>query len=134
MGFFKKEKTMDELDSDLERAKIQEEIDTHEANSAERQAVIKELKRKYGSGWQRILGANSNSPLSTLRSFLSSAKQGLKSEAGKAQGGGNTGMNLARLRGEGGDGTGNKLRAGGSQTAIGRLSTGAGSGGGQVKA
>lgn len=85
MGFFgkKEEPTMDELENTKERAIITEEILTKEAESEERRAVISELKAKYGKGWKKLLGANNMSTLSTLRSFLRTAKGGMETQTAR---------------------------------------------------
>lgn len=74
-------KTIDELEDEKERATIEEEILTKKAESAEREAVISELKKKYGKGWTRLLGTNNRATLETLRGFLKNAKQGMEGQA-----------------------------------------------------
>ena len=80
MGLFNfgKKKDVAELDSDLEKIKLENEIMTHEAEIAEKESIIKELKQKYGRNWMQILGVSKLTDLSTLRSFLKSAKQGME--------------------------------------------------------
>lgn len=79
MSFLPKRKlTLDELEEKKERVTIEEEILTKEAESAEREAVISELRKKYGKGWKKLLGAGKLTDLSTLRSFLKGAKQGME--------------------------------------------------------
>lgn len=79
MGLLTKRKpTMDELEEKKERVTIEEEILTKEAESAEREAVISELRKKYGKGWPKLLGASKFTDLSTLRGFLKNAKQGME--------------------------------------------------------
>ena len=131
MDSFRRKPTVEELEAKVDRSKIEREEVTIEADIEERKAVIAELKQKYGSGWMKILGVNGQSPLSSLRAFLTSARQGMTKEAGRTTG--RTGMDLSRLRGENRDGSTGKLTAGGSQTPIGRVSTGA-SGSNVVKA
>ena len=75
---FKRKKTTAELEEERERVTIEKEILTEKAESAEREAVISELKSKYGHGWAKILGINKFASLTTLRSFLVSAKQGMQ--------------------------------------------------------
>ena len=75
--------TMEELEEQKERAVIEEEILTKQAESEERRAVIAELKKKYGGGWMKILGVSKLTDLTTLRSFLKGAKKGLEGEASK---------------------------------------------------
>jgi len=81
MPLFKQKKTMSELEEDKERVTIETEILSKEAEKAEREAVISELKSKYGHGWSKILGISKYANLQTLRSFLVSAKQGLERQA-----------------------------------------------------
>lgn len=79
MGIFSRGKSVDELYTEASRLEIQEEVSTREANVAEKEAIIKRLKREYGPNWRRLLGVSGSTDLSTLRSFLSGAKKGLTS-------------------------------------------------------
>ena len=81
MPLFKRKKPIAELEEDRERVTIETEILSKEAEKAEREAVISELKSKYGHGWAKVLGINKFASLTTLRSFLVSAKQGMQKEA-----------------------------------------------------
>ena len=81
MPLFKRKKTMAELEEDKERVTIETEILSKEAEKAEREAVISDLKSKYGHGWAKVLGISRFASLQTLRSFLVSAKQGLEKQA-----------------------------------------------------
>lgn len=76
----KKEPTVSELEDKRDKVQVEEEIVTRQASIEERKAVIAELKRKYGSGWARTLGISKLTDLSTLRSFLVSAKQNLSAQ------------------------------------------------------
>lgn len=46
-GFFRKEKTIDELEAEQERMKL-------EATIAEQRAMSQEMKKRYGSGWTKM--------------------------------------------------------------------------------
>ena len=81
MPLFKRKKPIAELEEDRERVTIETEILSKEAEKAEREAVISELKSKYGHGWAKILGVSRFANLQTLRSFLVSAKRGMEREA-----------------------------------------------------
>jgi len=82
MGFLpKKRRTLPELEEEKERLTVEEEVTTKQAEIAEREAVISELRKKYGSGWAKTLGISKLTDLSTLRSFLVSAKKGLEKQA-----------------------------------------------------
>jgi len=79
MGLFgKKKETLEELEDRKEYLTIKEEVLSHEASAAEKEAIIKELKRKYGSDWRSVLGLKGKLDLQTLRSFLGGMKRGLK--------------------------------------------------------
>lgn len=78
---FKKKPSIMELEEKRERLTIEEECMTKEAEIEERRAVISELKKRYGSGWAKTLGISKFTDLSTLKSFLMSAKQGIESQA-----------------------------------------------------
>ena len=67
-----------ELEEALERLEVEEEVATKEAEIAEKEAVIAQLKKQHGSDWARILGVNKLTDLSTLRSFLQSAKRSME--------------------------------------------------------
>lgn len=77
----KEEPTIDELEERKERAVLEEEILTKEAESEERRAVISELRKKYGKGWAKRLGLSKLTDISTLRSFLRGSKQGMEKQA-----------------------------------------------------
>ena len=75
MGFMDKirggdNKSIEELEEDLEKYKLKSEIAGSKAEIAERQAIIRDLKSKYGSGWKRILGLKGIPSLETLRGFV----------------------------------------------------------------
>ena len=74
---FKKKETVDELENRRDRLIIESEVVTREAEIQEKRMIISELKKKYGGGWRKILGAGGHLDLSTLRSFLGSAKSSL---------------------------------------------------------
>ena len=79
MGLLPKRKqTMGELDESLEKVKVEEEIATHEANKAEKEAIIKQLKSQYGFSWKSILGVKGDTDTTTLRSMLKNAKSGME--------------------------------------------------------
>jgi len=71
-------KSPDELGEEVERLKLEEEVVTHKAQIAEKEAITRELKKKYGPKWMQILGINKLTDLTTLRSFLKTAKQGME--------------------------------------------------------
>ena len=80
MGFFnqKRQRSVEELEEDYERVSIETEVLTKEAESAEKEAVIRELKTRYGPRWMQILGISKLTDLTTLRSFLKDAKKGME--------------------------------------------------------
>ncbi len=67
----------DRLFEDAARLEIQEEVATREESIAQREAVVKQLKKQYGPNWMRDLGLNKLTNMDTLRSFLTSAKAGM---------------------------------------------------------
>lgn len=77
----KRKPTISELEDEKEHLTIEEEVLTKKAEIAEREAVISELKSKYGKNWAKTLGISKFTNLSTLRSFLVSAKRGLEKQA-----------------------------------------------------
>ena len=77
MPLFKKKPTKDELEERGEYLQAQTEVASREAELAEKEAIKKELKRKYGSSWKSILGLKGKLDLSTLRSILSDMGKGL---------------------------------------------------------
>lgn len=99
MGFLdglKRKPTVGELDEKLERVQIENEIVSKEAEKAEKEAVIRQLKREYGPNWMKTLGLNKFTDLSTLKSMLKSANQGMHGLANKA--GVKGGENLSPLQ------------------------------------
>jgi len=59
------------------KLEIQEEVADREARVAEKEAIVKELRRKYGPDWRKTLGIDKLTDMETLKSFLSSAKTGM---------------------------------------------------------
>jgi len=78
---FRQKPTINELEEEKERLVVTEEIASKHAEIAEREAVIAQLKSQYGRNWAQTLGISKLTDLSTLRSFLKNAKQGLQSQA-----------------------------------------------------
>ena len=78
MGLFNRTPSLDQLEEKREFVKIESEIASYEQDTAERKAVISELKRTYGGGWRTLLGLGKNTDTSTLKSFLVNSKQGLQ--------------------------------------------------------
>lgn len=76
MGFLKRDKSVEELEDEREKVKIQADTASYRSQIAEREAVVKQLKRQYGGGWQKLLGVTKNTDMSTLKSFLTGAKSG----------------------------------------------------------
>jgi len=56
------------------KLEIQEEVVNRQSRIAEREAVIKQLKREYGPDWKKTLGLDKLTDVETLKSFLRSAK------------------------------------------------------------
>ena len=84
MPLFKGRKSVEDLELEKEHLTIEEEVLTKKAEIAEREAVISQLKKQYGHSWAKTLGVSKFTDLSTLRSFLVSAKQGLEKQASSA--------------------------------------------------
>lgn len=77
----RKRKSVGELEEERDRLTIEEEVLSKKQEITEREVVIAELKKKYGKGWAKTLGVSKFTDLSTLRSFLVSAKKGLEKQA-----------------------------------------------------
>ena len=88
MGLFDndnaKEKELEGLEMEVEIADKRKEL-------AEKKAVITQLKRQYGRDWKSVLGVNTSSSLSTLKSFLRGASQGLRTQSRTSLSMGNSG-------------------------------------------
>ena len=78
----KEEKSVEDLEEDLEKLKIQTDIQGARTELAERKALERELKSKYGAGWKKILGLKGLISVPTLKSALkeqvSSSTQSLR--------------------------------------------------------
>jgi hypothetical protein len=81
MGLFSKKQTIEELEDERDRSRLKADIAGYQSQEAERQALVKQLKREYGGGWKKLLGVSGRADNSTLRSFLSGAKQGMEKQA-----------------------------------------------------
>ena len=66
----REEKGVEDYEEDLEKLKIQTEIQGVKTDLEERKAVERELKAKYGSGWKKILGLKGWVSVPTLKSAL----------------------------------------------------------------
>lgn len=86
MEFLKKQKTISELEEERDRVTIEEETITKQAEITEREAVIRELKSRYGKKWPQILGISKFTDLSSLKSFLVSAKAGMEKQTATSSG------------------------------------------------
>lgn len=73
----KTRRSVEELEEELDTVKVENEISSHRAQMAEREAVISQLKKQYGKDWARTLGVSKLTDLSTLKSFLQNANKGL---------------------------------------------------------
>jgi len=73
----KNKESEEDLHKKIGRLEIQEEVADREAKVAEKEAIVKELKKRYGNDWKKTLGFNNLTDMDTLRSFLSSAKDGM---------------------------------------------------------
>ncbi len=108
MGFLDRFKTkssssIEELEDDLERSQIQSQISGNNAERAEREAIITELKSKYGKNWKSTLGLKGIPSLPSLKSVM----QGLgnprmaKAASDELRGGAKGGMRKQMLSGVG---------------------------------
>lgn len=97
MGLFSRhhEASLNELDEQLERAKVTGELRSKEADIAEKEAVIAQLKKQYGPNWAKRLGVSKLTDIASLRSFLRGAKEGMKQFASA----GDTPLNPGNFRG-----------------------------------
>ena len=77
MGFLKRKRNIDELYQEAARLEVQEDVSTKEASVAEKEAIVRRLKKEYGPNWRKIVGVPNTKDLSSLRSFLTSAKSGM---------------------------------------------------------
>ena len=67
----KKGPSLEELEDNLEESQIKSQIAGHDADRAEKEQVILELKKRYGKNWKATTGASKLSSLPTLKSMLS---------------------------------------------------------------
>jgi len=74
MGFLSKKQDIGKAQEELEFYKVKSESLKYQSEAAEREAVIKQLKREYGPGWKKLLGLGGGEDSQTLKSFLSSFK------------------------------------------------------------
>jgi hypothetical protein len=82
MSIFSRRKSPEELEEELDRAELESHVVTKRAEIEERKAVISQLKKEYGGGWQKMLGVSKLTDLSTLKSFLHGAKKGMAKQSG----------------------------------------------------
>lgn len=77
-----KKPSLEDLEDQKEYLAVETDVASQEADLAEKRAIVKELKKKYGSGWKNILGLRGKIDLQTLRSILGGMHKGLKSQGG----------------------------------------------------
>ncbi len=65
-----KDSSIEELEDDLDRVQMQSQIAGGQAEIAEREAIIRELKTKYGKDWKSVLGLKGMPSLPSLKSIL----------------------------------------------------------------
>jgi hypothetical protein len=75
------EETLSELDEQLERIEVTDKIRSKQADIAEKDAVIAQLKKQYGPSWAKRLGVSKLTDIASLRSFLRGAKKGMEQAA-----------------------------------------------------
>lgn len=81
MKFFKK--SAEELEEERDYLQIESEVVGRKAEIAEKESVIKQLKREHGPRWMQVLGISKSTDLSTLKSFLTSSKNRMEKSAAK---------------------------------------------------
>ena len=94
----KTKKSTDELENELDSLKVESEVASKRSEIAEKEAVVKQLKREYGKNWAQTLGISKLMDVQTLRSFLRGANKGMHHQAGQSAVKQDTGDSLARLR------------------------------------
>jgi hypothetical protein len=80
MAWGKRRKSVEELEEELDTVKVEDEISSHKAQIAEREAVISQLKKQYGRDWSKTLGVSKLTDTATLKSFLQSANRGMRQQ------------------------------------------------------
>lgn len=78
----RKKESIEELEDRRDRLVIEEEVTSREAAIAEKKAIVRELKARYGSDWKHILSLGGRLDLQTLRSALVGMKKGLRGMGG----------------------------------------------------
>ncbi len=81
MRFFKHELDSNEIEQKIEKTEEKSRLASAEAELAQKEAVVKELKQKYGKNWAKTLGVDKLTDLASLRSFLKGANQGLRHQS-----------------------------------------------------
>jgi len=83
MGLLTRKKpSLEELEERKEYLTVESEVASKRAEVAEKEAIIKELRSKYGTNWRNILGLGGRLDLQTLRSVLGQMKKGLVGSRG----------------------------------------------------
>lgn len=70
--------SLEDLEDKKEYLIVESEVVSREAEVVEKEAIIKELHKKYGSGWKRLLGLGGQLNIQTLRSVLAGPRKGLQ--------------------------------------------------------
>jgi len=101
-----KKRSEKELYEEAARLDIQQEVTNKEAEIAQREAVVKQLRREYGPDWKKTLGVDKLTDLATLRAFLTSAKQSMKTAGSPVGNAGLSPLPPASMRKIGSDSSG----------------------------
>lgn len=81
MGIFSQKKDTGELEDELEKLELESSIASKKSEIAEREAVIKELKAKYGKDWKKVLGVDKFLDTQSLKSLLTGSHKGMNGMA-----------------------------------------------------
>lgn len=96
----KKEESLEGLEEELERGQLKSQIAGTNAEIAEREALIREAKAKYGKNWKNILGIKGMPSLPSLKSILQGvANPALTRRANAEISGGNKKLKDAQVGG-----------------------------------
>ncbi len=99
----KSEPSIEQLEDDLERSQIRSQISGNDAERAEREAIITELKSKYGKNWKSVLGLKGIPSLPSLKSLLSGFGNPRLANAANNEIQGKTSSGIRRQMTSGGD-------------------------------
>lgn len=74
-------RSLAEQEEQLESVTLEDETVSHQLSIAEKNAMIAQLRKQYGSDWRHILGLNGRLSISDLKGALANMNRGMRTQS-----------------------------------------------------